>query len=81
MTIKIKLSNELVTEINNGHLKTVNAIKHILASGNSIKTDIQDVTKTALKDLYIIDNINNTEKYHCYFGQIDNVNNTINLSF
>lgn len=84
MNININLSEELTKDLNTGNMKTVKAITHILSSVNSsiysIKTDIQELNKVALKDLYIIDPVNK-EKYHCFNAQVDNELKRFVLSF
>ena len=78
MTIKIKLSEKLTNDLQNGSIKTVDAITHVLESNSDIKTDIQERFNTALKDLYIIDN---NKKYYCFHGVFDTVLNNLQLSF
>jgi hypothetical protein len=78
MTIKIKLSEKLTNDLNTGSIKTVEAIKYVLTTNSTIKTDNTDLFKTALKDLYIIDN---NKKYYCFHGVFDTVLNNLQLSF
>jgi len=76
--IKINLSNKLTSDLQKGSVRTVDIISHILSTSTSIKTDMQDITKTALKDLYITDN---NKKRYCFKGIFDTVLNNIQLSF
>jgi hypothetical protein len=79
MTIKIKLSNSLIKEYaERNNMKTVDTISHILASDSSIKTDIHDITETALKDLYVTEN---NKKYFCNYAYVDTYTNKLELSF
>ena len=80
MTIKIKLSEKLTNDLQNGNIKTVDAINHILSTNADIKTNIQERKETALKDLYIIDPADNI-KYFCFYGVFDTYNNSLQLSF
>lgn len=80
MIIKINLSSKLTNNLQNCNIKAVDIISHILSTNTDIKTDIQDISNTALKDLYIIDN-NNNNKLYCHAVKIDTLENVYILSF
>lgn len=78
MTIKINLSEKLTNDLQNGNIKTVDTINHVLSVNNNVKTDNTDLFKTAIKDLYIIDD---NKKYYCFHASIDSILNQLQLSF
>jgi len=74
ITIKVKISLSLIQEYDRRkNMTTVNVIKCILNDNKRIKTDIADINKVAVKDLYIVENEVKRYCVNCYMDNIDNI--------